>query len=58
MTLLWLAQGMRGAKQRWLQRVWVREWRDIAPMGAVLEGGYAPDRIRLAAGELVRAMAE
>ena len=37
---------------------WVRTWQKIgAPMGAVLEGGYLPDRIRLAAGEMVRAMA-
>jgi len=37
---------------------WVRGWKGIgAPMGAVLEGGYAPDRIRLAAGEMVRALA-
>ncbi len=37
---------------------WVHEWRKMGvPMGAVLEGGYVPERIRLAAGEMVRAMA-
>ncbi len=37
---------------------WVHEWKKMGvPMGAVLEGGYVPDRIRLAAGEMVRAMA-
>ena len=37
---------------------WIREWRELgAPMGAVLEGGYVPERIRLAAGETVRALA-
>jgi len=36
---------------------WVRGWKQLgAPMGAVLEGGYAPDRIRVAAGEMVRAL--
>ncbi len=38
---------------------WIRTWAEIgAPLGALLEGGYAPDRIRLAAGAMVRAMAE
>jgi acetoin utilization deacetylase AcuC-like enzyme len=38
--------------------VWTRNWLTLgAPIGAVLEGGYTPDRIRLAAGELVRALA-
>lgn len=37
---------------------WVHEWKKMAvPIGAVLEGGYVPERIRLAAGEMVRAMA-
>ncbi len=37
---------------------WVRAWRQIGcRMGAVLEGGYAPARIRLAAGETVCALA-
>jgi len=37
---------------------WVHGWKQLgAPMGAVLEGGYAPDRIRAAVGETVRAMA-
>lgn len=37
---------------------WVREWRKMdVPIGAVLEGGYVPERIRLAAGETVRALA-
>ena len=37
---------------------WIRDWRGLgAPVGAVLEGGYVPERIRLAAGEMVRAMA-
>ncbi len=37
---------------------WVSTWRGIgAPMGALLEGGYAPERIKLAAGEMVRALA-
>ena len=37
---------------------WVHEWKKMGvPMGAVLEGGYVPERIRLAAGEMVRAMA-
>ena len=37
---------------------WVGEWKSLGvPIGAVLEGGYAPERIRLAAGEMVRAMA-
>ena len=36
---------------------WVRGWKQLGvPMGAVLEGGYAPDRIRVAAGEMVRAL--
>jgi acetoin utilization deacetylase AcuC-like enzyme len=36
---------------------WVHQWKQLgAPMGAVLEGGYAPDRIRAAAGEMVRAL--
>jgi acetoin utilization deacetylase AcuC-like enzyme len=36
---------------------WVNQWKQLgAPMGAVLEGGYAPDRIRAAAGEMVRAL--
>jgi acetoin utilization deacetylase AcuC-like enzyme len=39
-------------------RTWTRNWRTLGiPIGAVLEGGYAPDRIRLAAGELVRGLA-
>ena len=37
---------------------WVHEWKKMAvPIGAVLEGGYVPERIRLAAGEMVRALA-
>jgi acetoin utilization deacetylase AcuC-like enzyme len=37
---------------------WVRRFRTMdAPLGVVLEGGYAPHRIRLAAGEMVRALA-
>jgi acetoin utilization deacetylase AcuC-like enzyme len=36
---------------------WIRDWKGLgAPVGAVLEGGYVPERIRLAAGEMVRAM--
>jgi acetoin utilization deacetylase AcuC-like enzyme len=36
---------------------WVRGWRSIgAPIGAVLEGGYVPDRISIAAAEMVRAL--
>ena len=36
---------------------WVHEWKKMGvPMGAVLEGGYVPERIRLAAGVMVRAM--
>ncbi len=38
---------------------WVREWRKMdVPIGAVLEGGYVPERIRLAAGATVRALAD
>ncbi len=38
---------------------WVHEWKKMGvPMGAVLEGGYVPERIRLAAGAMVRAMGE
>jgi acetoin utilization deacetylase AcuC-like enzyme len=38
---------------------WVRQWRQLgAPMASVLEGGYAPSRIRLAAGEHLRALGE
>ena len=38
---------------------WVSEWRKMdVPIGAVLEGGYVPERIRLAAGETVRALAD
>ena len=38
---------------------WVRQWRQLGvPIASVLEGGYAPSRIRLAAGEHVRALAE
>jgi acetoin utilization deacetylase AcuC-like enzyme len=39
--------------------VWVREWRQLGvPMASVLEGGYVPSRIRQAASEHVRALAE
>jgi acetoin utilization deacetylase AcuC-like enzyme len=38
---------------------WVRQWRQLGvPMASVLEGGYAPSRIRKAAGEHLRALAE
>jgi acetoin utilization deacetylase AcuC-like enzyme len=37
---------------------WVREWRSIgAPLASVLEGGYDPRRIRLAAAAHLRALA-
>jgi len=36
---------------------WIREWRQIgAPIGSVLEGGYAPSRIKVAAGAHLRAL--
>ncbi|MBI4500732.1 MAG: histone deacetylase [Gemmatimonadetes bacterium] len=39
--------------------IWVGEWRRMGvPMASVLEGGYVPSRIRRAAGEHVRALAE
>jgi acetoin utilization deacetylase AcuC-like enzyme len=38
--------------------IWIHDWQRLgAPLGAVLEGGYVPERIRLAAGEMVRALA-
>ncbi len=37
---------------------WIHDWKRLGtPLGAVLEGGYVPERIRLAAGEMVRALA-
>src|SRR5262249_16380942 len=37
---------------------WVREWRTIgAPIASVLEGGYVPSRIRIAAAAHLRALA-
>ena len=37
---------------------WISSWRAMGvPMGAVLEGGYAPDRIRMAARATVEALA-
>jgi acetoin utilization deacetylase AcuC-like enzyme len=37
---------------------WVRVWREIgAPIGSILEGGYVPNRIRVAAAAHLRALA-
>jgi acetoin utilization deacetylase AcuC-like enzyme len=37
---------------------WVRDWRTLgAPIASVLEGGYMPSRIRLAAAAHLRALA-
>lgn len=37
---------------------WLGRWKGLgAPIGAVLEGGYVPARIAVAAGEVVRALA-
>jgi acetoin utilization deacetylase AcuC-like enzyme len=36
---------------------WLREWRQIgAPIGSILEGGYVPNRIRIAAAAHLRAL--
>ena len=38
--------------------LWVREWRQLGvPMASILEGGYVPSRISLAASEHLRALA-
>ena len=37
---------------------WVREWRALGvPIASVLEGGYVPERIRIAAAAHLRALA-